>query len=144
MATQNKTASDPTLTGDLDHHLRDLKLAFITEHYGELAQQAAQKQWSHLDYLGRLVEGEALWRRDRATQNRIRAARFPVVKTLDQFRWDWPTQLNRAQVQHHFTLRFLSDHANLIYLGGVGLGKPQPGYYPSRSQCCTRPTLLCP
>src|SRR5215471_8506419 len=42
---------------------------------------------------------------------------------LDQFRWDWPTQINRAQVQHHFTLSFLGDHMNILYLGGVGLGK---------------------
>ena len=108
---------------DLDHHLDDLKLAFIAEHYGELAQQAAHKQCSHIEYLGQLVEGEAHRRRDRATQNRIRQARFPVIKTLDQFRWDWPTQINRAQVQHHFTLSFLSDHTNLFYLGNVGLGK---------------------
>ena len=108
---------------DVGHHLRDLELTFIAEHYSALAQQAAHKQWSHVAYLGQLVEGEALLRRDRATQNRIRLARFPVLKTLDQFRWDWPTQLNRAQVQHHFTLSFLSDHTNLIYLGGVGLGK---------------------
>jgi len=109
--------------GDVDHYLRDLKLAFIAEHYGELATQAAGKQWSHVDYLGRLLEGEAHLRRDRATQNRIRQARFPVIKTLDQFRWDWPTQMNRLQVQHHFGLGFIKDKANLIYLGGVGLGK---------------------
>ena len=107
----------------IDQHLRDLKLAFIAEHYGEMAQQAAHKQWSHLDYLGQLVEGEALLRQDRATQRRIRLARFPVLKTVDQFRWDWPTQINRELIQHHFTLRFLEAHMNLIYLGGVGLGK---------------------
>jgi DNA replication protein DnaC len=50
-------------------------------------------------------------------------ARFPVIKTLDQFRWDWPTVINRMQVQHHFSLGFIKDKANLIYLGGVGLGK---------------------
>ena len=109
--------------GDVDHYLRDLKLACIAEHYGELAKQAAGKQWSHVDYLGRLLEGEAHLRRDRTTQNRIRQARFPVIKTLDQFRWDWPTQINRLQVQHHFGLGFLKDRTNLIYLGGVGLGK---------------------
>jgi DNA replication protein DnaC len=108
---------------EVDQYLRALKLTFIAEHYGELAQQAAHKQWSHLDYLGHLVEGEALLRQDRATKNRIRLARFPVLKTLDQFRWDWPTQMNRALIQHHFTLRFLKDHMNVIYLGGVGLGK---------------------
>lgn len=62
-------------------------------------------------------------RRDRATQNRIRQARFPVIKTLDQFRWDWPTVINRMHVQNHFSLGFIKDKGNLIYLGGVGLGK---------------------
>jgi len=109
--------------GDVDHYLRDLKLAFIAQHYGELATQAAGKQWSHVEYLARLLEGEAHLRRDRATHNRIRQARFPVIKTLDQFRWDWPTQMNRLQVQHHFGLGFLKDRTNLIYLGGVGLGR---------------------
>jgi DNA replication protein DnaC len=123
MAQPTTTPSRTVTSDEVDQYLRDLKLAFIAEHYGNLAKQAAHKQWSHLDYLGHLVEGEALWRRDRATQNRIRMARFPVIKTLDQFRWDWPTQINRAQVQHHFTLSFLREHMNLIYLGGVGLGK---------------------
>jgi DNA replication protein DnaC len=110
-------------TDALERHLQDLKLAFIAEHYGELAQQAAHKQCSHIEYLGQLVEGEAHRRRDRATQNRMRQARFPVVKTRDQFRWDWPTQINRALVQQHFTLSVLKDHMNLLYLGNVGLGK---------------------
>jgi DNA replication protein DnaC len=108
---------------ELDQRLSYLKLPFMAQHYGEFATQAAHKQWSHLDYLATLTQGEADLRRDRATQNRIRSARFPVMKTLDQFRWDWPSQINRLQVQNHFSLGFLKDHANLIYLGGVGLGK---------------------
>jgi DNA replication protein DnaC len=107
----------------LDQHLSYLKLPFMAQHYDELAKQAATKQWSHLDYLVTLTQGEADLRRDRATQNRIRQARFPVIKTLDQFRWDWPTVINRMQVQNHFSLGFIKDKANLIYLGGVGLGK---------------------
>jgi DNA replication protein DnaC len=108
---------------EIDHQLSYLKLPFMAQHHNDLARQAAAKQWSHLDYLATLTQGEADLKRDRATQNRIRQARFPVIKTLDQFRWDWPTQINRAQVQHHFTLSFLSDHTNLFYLGNVGLGK---------------------
>jgi DNA replication protein DnaC len=122
--TQPHTTPSRTGTSDrVDQSLRDLKLAFMAEHYSDLAKQAAHKQWSHLDYLGHLVEGEARWRQDRATHRRIRLARFPVIKTLDQFRWDWPTQINRNLIQHHFTLTFLKDHTNLLYLGGVGLGK---------------------
>jgi DNA replication protein DnaC len=110
-------------TGDVEQHLADLKLAFIAEHYAPLANQAAQQHWSHVDYLATLMEGEAALRKDRAIKNRLRLARFPVIKTLDQFRWDWPTRINRLQVQHHFRLEFVRDKANLIYLGGVGLGK---------------------
>jgi len=116
----------PPLTtppSDLDHHLGYLKLSFIAGHYAELATQAVPKQWSHIDYLDRLVEGEAQVRRDRATKSRIRLARFPVIKTVDQFRWDWPTRLNRLQVQNHFRLEFIKDKSNVILLGGVGLGK---------------------
>lgn len=108
---------------DLAQQLSYLKLPFIAEHYAPMATQAAHKAWSHVDYLARLTQGEVDVRRDRATQNRIRLARFPVIKTLDQFRWDWPPQINRLQVQHHFRLGFIQDCVNLIYLGGVGLGK---------------------
>ncbi len=115
----------PSMTppGDVDQQLTYLKLPFIAEHYSEMAKHAAQKHWSHVDYLDRLTQGEADVRRDRATQNRMRLARFPVIKTLDQFRWDWPTKMNRLQVQHHFSLGCIKDQANLIYLGRVGLGK---------------------
>ena len=67
--------------GDVEHHLSYLKLSFMAQHYAELATQAAQNMWPHVDYLARLVEGEAHLRRDRATQSRIRLARFPVLKT---------------------------------------------------------------
>ena len=121
---ENKDQQEATeLLGGMEHHLTYLKLSCIAQQYAPLAKQAAQKAWSHVDYLARLVEGEAHVRRDRATQSRIRLARFPVIKTLDQFRWDWPTRMNRLQVQNHFHLKFINDKSNLIFLGGVGLGK---------------------
>lgn len=123
MSASTNTPPPPTPSGDVEHHLTYLKLSFIAQHYAELATQAAQNMWPHVDYLARLVEGEADVRRDRATQSRIRLARFPVIKTLEQFRWDWPTRINRLQVQNHFRLGFIQDKANLILLGGVGLGK---------------------
>jgi DNA replication protein DnaC len=100
-----------------------LKLAFFREHHQSLAKEAAEKNWTHLDFLSRLVEGEALQRKDRATQRRIEAARFPVLKTLEQFNWTWPKKINRAHVQNLFRLTFLKDKANVIFMGGAGLGK---------------------
>jgi DNA replication protein DnaC len=107
----------------VEPHLTYLKLAFVAQHYAPLAQQAAQHAWSHVAYLATLLEGEVEVRRDRATKSRIRLARFPGIKTLEQFRWDWPTRINRLQVQNHCHLEFIKAKANLIFLGGVGLGK---------------------
>jgi DNA replication protein DnaC len=123
MADSNDQQVAPGARDAIEQHLAYLKLGFIAEQYAALATQAAQKAWSHIDYLATLVEGEAHVRRDRATTSRIRLARFPVIKTLEQFRWDWPTRINRLQVQNHFRLAFIQDNVNLIFLGGVGLGK---------------------
>jgi DNA replication protein DnaC len=104
-------------------HLIYLKLSYFREYHQSLAKEAVEKNWTQLDFLSRLAEGEALRRKDRATQRRIQAARFPVIKTLEQFNWAWPKKINRAQVQNLFRLSFLKDKANVIFMGGAGLGK---------------------
>jgi len=104
-------------------HLLYLKLSYFREYHHPLAKEAVEKNWPPLDFLSRLVEGETLRRKDRATQRRIQAARFPFVKTLEQFNWTWPKKINRAQVQNLFRLSFLKDKANVIFMGGAGLGK---------------------
>ena len=107
----------------LREHLRYLQLSHIAQHYAALSESAAREQWPHLQYLARLIEGEALHRMERATQRRLRAARFPVLKTLDQFDWTWPKKINPTQVQHLFRLGWIATHTNVVFLGGVGLGK---------------------
>ena len=125
---RSKNPKSPTHPGedpseDLRRQLQLLKLTSILEHFEELAAKAAAEQWSHVDFLARLVEGEAVLHQDRARQRRIRQARFPVLKTLEQFDFTWPTKINRLQVQHLFRLKFIEDRANAILIGGVGLGK---------------------
>lgn len=112
--------TDPTT---LDSHLETLRLPFIKEHCQTLATAAAKNSITHFDYLAQLIEGEAALRADRAVARRIQAARFPVIKTLDTFRWDWPKKINRLQIQDLFRLQFVHDKANVIFLGTVGLGK---------------------
>src|SRR3989454_2035435 len=109
MAEHNDAQTPPAQLGTVDHHLAYLKLGFIAEQYAALAIQAAHKAWSHVDYLATLLEGEVAVRRDRATQSRIRLARFSVIKTLEQFRWDWPTRINRLQVQHQVVSLSIRD-----------------------------------
>lgn len=108
---------------ELGNNLTYLKLPFMADNYDDLAGTASNEQWDHVRYLTMLIEGEANQRRDRATQRRVRQARFPVIKTMDQFQWTWPKKINRQQVQNLFRLKFIESKGNIIILGGVGLGK---------------------
>ena len=86
----------------LDAQLQRLQLHYIQSHYHALATRAAEQQRSHLDYLEQLVEGEATMRENRSIERRIKNARFPVLKTLDDFQWNWPKKINRPQIQNLF------------------------------------------
>ena len=107
----------------LEQQLNYLKLYFFRDNYEALAKQAAQKQGTHVHSLSELTTAEANLRKDRAIQRRIRMARFPQIKTLQQFKWNWPKKINQLQVQNLFRLNFVQDKSNVIFLGGVGLGK---------------------
>jgi len=130
--------NDDQLVNDLGY----LKLSYFREHHQSLAQEAAEKNWTPLDFLSRLVEGETLRRKDRATQRRIQAAHFPVIKTLEQFNWTWPKKVNRAHVQNLFRLSFLKDKANVIFLGSTGLGKTHLATALAYEACLAGHTVL--
>jgi DNA replication protein DnaC len=118
------TETPPIAEADaLGQRLAAMSLPFMLEHYQPLAHTAAEKSWSHIDYLSELINGEAAWREDRSVQRRIRLARFPVQKTMDQFNWNWPTRINRAQIQNLFRLDFVAQHGNVVFISGTGLGK---------------------
>jgi DNA replication protein DnaC len=108
---------------DLKNHLIYLKLPYIRDNYESVGKTAAQKQWTHVHYLAELIKQESNLRADRIIQRRIRMARFPVIKTLDQFNWSWPKKINQAQVRNLFRLKFIEDKSNVVFIGGVGLGK---------------------
>lgn len=107
----------------LESELSYLKLPFINKNFKALTDEAASEQLPHIEYLNRLIQGEAEERRNRAIARRIQAARFPVVKTMEQFDWGWPKKINRPQIQNLFSLNFMQNATNAIFIGGVGLGK---------------------
>lgn len=118
--TRDCSASDDQA---LHVHLSALRLPFTLANHQALAQVAADKQWSHLHYLTELISGEAAARDDRRVQRLVAQARFPVLKTLDQFDWNWPTKINRMLIQNLFHLDFVNQHANVVFISGTGLGK---------------------
>ncbi|MEI7880785.1 MAG: IS21-like element helper ATPase IstB [bacterium] len=100
-----------------------MMLTWPLENHETVAKQAASEQWTHTEYLTRLMEGEHLRRRDNRILRRIQSAHFPVAKTLDSFNWSWPKAINRPQIQNLCRLQFIEQNTNVIFLGPVGVGK---------------------
>jgi DNA replication protein DnaC len=103
--------------------LTELHLNWMLANHRTLAEAAARENRPHLEYLEQLLEGECERQQGRRVERRIHQARFPVVKSLEEFNWSWPKKINRLQVQNLFRLAFLEDRTNVIFVGGVGLGK---------------------
>ena len=123
-------------------HLEYLKLTSIEQNYEPEAKAAAEEHLSHVEYLARLVDGEAALRRDRSIARRIKMARFPVIKALDEFDWNWPKKINRLQVQNIFRLSFVKERANVIMVGNVGLGKTHLSIALGHASCLAGHSVL--
>ena len=114
---------NPSDLNRLDAQLDYLRLTYVQQHCQAFADKAAEKQCSYVEYLAQLVDGEAALRENRSIERRIKNARFPVLKTLDDFQWTWPKKINRPQIQNLFRLAFIASNTNVVFISTVGLGK---------------------
>jgi DNA replication protein DnaC len=107
----------------LEVYLKRLRLPAIGRHYQELARQAAQGNLPYEAFLLALVELEAQQREENAHQKRLRMAKFPVIKSLDQFDFTAVPSLNKARILDLAQGEYLNKRENLILMGNSGTGK---------------------
>ena len=107
----------------LEHHLKELKLPTFLREYDKLAGQCAAEGTDHLDYLLRLSELELIDRHHRMVDRRIKAARFPTIKSLDTFDFLSMPSLNKALVLELARCEYIDRNQNVIALGNSGTGK---------------------
>lgn len=115
--------------------LNALQLNYLVENFDTLTREAGKQAWSHQAYLDRLLEGECQRREANRVIRRVKKARFPVPKALEHFNWNWPKKINRAQIQDLFRLAFMENHANVIFISNVGLGKTHLATALGRQAC---------
>ena len=107
----------------LEHHLRELKLPTFLREYGKVAGVCAAEGVDHPGYLLRLAELELIDRHHRMVDRRIRAARFPAVKSLDTFDFLAMPSVNKHLVMQLARCEYVDLRENVIAVGNSGTGK---------------------
>ncbi len=107
----------------LAHHLKTLKLPTFLREHDKIARQCAAEGVDHVRYLLRLAELELIDRERRLIERRIKAARFPTVKSLDSFAFTAIPALNKALVIELARGEYIERRENVIALGNSGTGK---------------------
>ena len=107
----------------LEHHLKELKLPSFLREYGKIAARCAAEGVDHPQYLLRLAELELIDRHQPMVERRIRAARFPTVKSLDAFDFPAIPSVNKALVMELARCEYVQHRENVIAVGNSGTGK---------------------
>lgn len=100
-----------------------LQLKRAAEVFAPLADEAKTSEWTHIEYLARLLDEEAAHTRNRRLSARLRYAKFPFHKTIDDFDFEFQPSVDRKLVEDLATLRFIDENRPLLFLGQPGCGK---------------------
>ncbi len=110
-------------TTELAHLFRQLKAPAAARALPKLADRARAEEWSYEQFAAALLKTETDSRDSHGGQSRIKTARFPARKTLEEFDFAFQTSLRRDTVLHLGQLDFLAGKENIVLLGPPGTGK---------------------
>jgi DNA replication protein DnaC len=124
--TATKTAARD-LTAEVSFLTRALKAPTLRESVGRLAERARAESWTHEEFLVACLQREVSARESHGGEGRIRAARFPSRKSIEEFDFDHARGLKRDLIAHLGTLDFVTAKENVVFLGPPGTGKTHLG-----------------
>jgi DNA replication protein DnaC len=111
------------IEGELAYLTRALKAPTLREAVQRLAERARAESWTHEEFLAACLQREVAARESHGAEGRIRAARFPARKSLEEFDFDHARGLKRDVIAHLGTLDFVVGKENVLLLGPPGTGK---------------------
>src|SRR6187455_1652303 len=127
MAAATKTTATRTtsrdLVGEVAFLTRALKAPTLRDSVPRLAERARAENWTHEEFLIACLQREVSARESHGGEGRIRAARFPARKSLEEFDFDHARGLRRDLIAHLGTLDFVTGRENVVFLGPPGTGK---------------------
>jgi DNA replication protein DnaC len=114
-----------------------LKLTHLEKNLEDELNEAVIKSPSYVDFLLKILSEEQADKYERATDRRISRARFPTLKTIDEFDFNHPEKLNKKLILSLFELRFIKNTENVILLGPAGVGKSHLANALGRTACAS-------
>src|SRR3954467_1988276 len=126
-AKTTRTAAVPSnnrdLTAEISFLTRAMKAPTMRDAVARLAERARAESWTHEEFLVACLQREVSARESHGGEGRIRAARFPSRKSLEEFDFDHARGLQRDVITHLGTLDFVTGRDNVVFLGPPGTGK---------------------
>jgi DNA replication protein DnaC len=120
--TTTQTASRD-LVAEVSFLTRALKAPTLRESVARLAERARAENWTHEEFLVACLQREVSARESHGGEGRIRTARFPSRKSIEEFDFDHARGLKRDLIAHLGTLDFVTAKENVVFLGPPGTGK---------------------
>jgi DNA replication protein DnaC len=107
----------------ISEYLKALKLPAFAAEYQSLARQAKEGSWEYEDFLQELLEVELHSREERTAKRRLKEARFPELKTLDQIDWEALEGISKQKIIELASSEYISKAQDVIFAGPIGTGK---------------------
>jgi DNA replication protein DnaC len=100
-----------------------LQLGRAAEVFATMAETAKAEHWTHVEFLAKVVAEQASATTNRRLAARLRYARFPYRRSIEDFDYDFQPSVDRKLVEDLATLRFISENRPILFLGQPGCGK---------------------
>lgn len=120
---RNRVTPSSTLEAVISEHLKVLKMPGMSRDYQSLARQARDGGWPYEDFLKELLEREVISRQEHTAAQRLKQARFPEIKTLDQIDWDVLAGVARPKILELASCQYIKRAEDIVLAGPVGTGK---------------------
>jgi DNA replication protein DnaC len=108
---------------ELIYKMKSIRLSAMTVKLPVRVQEATANELSYLVFLQNLVDDEIQVRRDRLLNKRLKQAKLPFMKTLDDFDFGFNPSINRQLIKQLATSAFIANHENILMIGPPGIGK---------------------
>jgi len=122
-STDNDVRTGRDVASELEYLTRALKAPSLRDSVPRLAERARDEAWTHEEFLAACLQREVAAREAHGGEGRIRAAKFPSRKSLEDFDYDHARGLKRETIAHLGTLDFIAGKENVVLLGPPGTGK---------------------